>query len=97
VLFGALSHGSCIVQPTRPDFTPVELVDMVTRGGVNRLHRTSSHLASIIREAKKTRNVAHLLAGLEEIVQTKGMLKREDEEWLVNSGISVSVSAVIET
>jgi len=65
------------------------LADMIVRGGVNRLHRTTSHLAGHIREAKRDRNLMQMLAGLDEIVQNGKSLGREDEEWLAMNGISV--------
>jgi hypothetical protein len=67
---------------------------MIVRGGVNRLHRTTSHLAGHIREAKRDRNLMQMLAGLDEIVQNGKSLGREDEEWLAMNGISVFVSVL---
>lgn len=80
------------MQPTRPNFSSTELVDMISRGGVNRLHRSTSLLASDIREFRKDRNLAQLLSGLDEILQGGKMLEREDEEWLIQNRLPLTVS-----
>lgn len=82
------------MQPTRGNFSSIELVDMISRGGVNRLHRSTSLLASDIREFRKDRNLAQLLSGLDEILQGGKMLEREDEEWLVQNGLPLTVSNI---
>lgn len=83
------------MEPTRPDYPSSEVLDMIARGGVNRLHRSISHLASDIREFRKDRNTLSLLSGLDEIMQCGNMLDREDEEWLTGNGLPLSVNMKI--
>jgi hypothetical protein len=68
---------------------------MIARGGVNRLHRSTSHLTSDVREFRKDRNLLRLLSGLDEILQCGKMLDREDEEWLTGNGLPLSVNTKV--
>ena len=38
VFLGTLQHGACVIQPTRLDYSSEELIDMITRCGLNRLN-----------------------------------------------------------
>jgi hypothetical protein len=65
---------------------------MITRGGVNRLHRSTTFLSSHIKEFRKNRNLLQLLSGLDEIVPGGRMLGKEDEDWLTGNNLPLRVS-----
>jgi hypothetical protein len=89
--FGSLVHAACVVQPTRRDFSSVELGDMVRRAGANKLHATATQISAHIGDFRHDANILHSVKGLDEITHHTP-LNREDEEWLVQNRITFSVS-----
>ena len=91
-LVGSMVHAACIVQPAKRNFSSVELGDMIHRAGVNKLHTTAAQISAHIRDLKHNANLLHRIIGLDEIIHHTP-LNREDEEWLVQNRIPVSVSS----
>ena len=64
---------------------------MIHRAGVNKLHTAAAQISVHVRDMKHDANLLHRIRGLEEIVHHTP-LNREDEEWLVQNHIPLSVS-----
>ena len=89
---GSLVHAACIVQPTRGDFSTVELGDMVQRAGVNKLHTAAARISVHIGDFRHDANLLRNIRRLDEITHYTP-LNREDEEWLAQHRFTFSVSS----
>ncbi|EKM61199.1 uncharacterized protein PHACADRAFT_156415 [Phanerochaete carnosa HHB-10118-sp] len=88
-LIGWLHHGACVVQPTKIAFSSDELVDMITRCGLNRLNQFASFLAGHLKRSRHNTKLLALLQGLDEVVYSGLMLTPEEETWAYKSGIKL--------
>ncbi|TFK73056.1 acetyl-CoA synthetase-like protein [Pluteus cervinus] len=89
MLIGAIQHGTCIVQPTKPGFDSAELFDMVGRCGLNRLNQFGSYLGGHLRNSHMDPKLLHVLKSLDDVLYTGLALPVEEERWAVSSGIKL--------
>ncbi|KAL1665529.1 hypothetical protein GGF50DRAFT_52504 [Schizophyllum commune] len=87
MLIGSLQHGSCTIQPTAIAFSSDELVDMISRCGLNRLNQFAGFLVSHLRHAQADPKFHSILQGLEEILYSGMPLPQADERWALQNGI----------
>ena len=91
MLIGSLQHGSCTIQPTAIAFSSDELVDMISRCGLNRLNQFAGFLVSHLRHAQADPKFHSILQGLEEILYSGMPLPQADERWALQNGIPLIV------
>ncbi|PSR75926.1 hypothetical protein PHLCEN_2v8840 [Hermanssonia centrifuga] len=87
MLFGSIQHGSCTVQPTKIAFSSDELIDMVTRCGLNRLNQFATFLATQLRNSHHNPKLLGVLQNLDEVVYSGLMLPPDDERWAYDKEI----------
>ena len=90
-LIGFLSHGSCTIQPTLLGFSSEELLDMITRCGLNRLNQLAPFLSRHLRNSKTNPRLLQALVQLNEIASSGLALGREEEAWAFQNGINLRV------
>lgn len=86
---GTIQHGSCTIQATSQAFPTSELMDMITRCGLNRLVQFPTFLATHIRTSRKDPKLLAMLQGLDEIFYSGMLLPQDDEEWMSKHGLKV--------
>jgi hypothetical protein len=91
VFLGSLQHGSCVIQPTRINFSSDELVDMINRCGLNRLNQFAAFLSSHLRNSRIDCTLLAKLQGLDEVLYSGLPLSRDDKEWAMRNGIKLKV------
>jgi hypothetical protein len=96
-LIGSLAHGSCTIQPTSVAFSSEELLDMITRCGLNRLKQFATFLGHHLRNSKTNSKLLRALVQLDEVQSSGLALGREEEEWAVENGVNLEVSKVSAT
>ncbi|THH30086.1 hypothetical protein EUX98_g4130 [Antrodiella citrinella] len=79
MLSGAIQHGTCTVQATSQGFSSSELMDMVTRCGLNRMNQFPSFLTVHLRASRQNPKLLAMLQGLDEIFYSGMPLSQEDE------------------
>lgn len=84
---GSLTHGSCIIQPTKIAFSSDELVDMVQRCNLTRLNQFSTFLTIHLRNARQDPKLLTLLRDLDEILFAGLPLPSDEEQWAYNNGL----------
>lgn len=89
MLIGSLQHGSCTIQPTKITFSSNELVDMITRCGLNRLNQFSTFLTTHLKHARQDPKLLGLLRNLDEVLYSGLMLAPEHEAWAYANGIKL--------
>lgn len=89
MLMGFLQHGSCTVQPTQLPFSSAELLDIISRCGLNRLNQFASFLGTHLRNSRKDRALLAALKGLDELLYTGLPLAAEEEKWAYEHGILI--------
>jgi len=94
VLIGSLSHGSCTIQPTTIAFSSEELLDMITRCGLNRLKQFATFLGHHLRNSKTNPKLLQALVQLDEVLYSGLALGREEEEWAFQNGVNLQVNRV---
>ncbi|KAF7966436.1 hypothetical protein HWV62_38398 [Athelia sp. TMB] len=87
MMLGSLQHGSCTIQPTKITFSVDELLDMVIRCRMNRLHQFAAFLAINIRAARQDPKVLSVLQSLDHIVYSGLPLPQDDEAWGYSQGL----------
>ncbi|KAF9069154.1 acetyl-CoA synthetase-like protein [Rhodocollybia butyracea] len=92
VLIGSLQHGSCTIQPTTISFSTDELMEMVTRCGLNRLNQFAAFLAMKLRDSRSDPKLLSILSNLDEIIYSGMPLARDAQEWALQNGLNVTVS-----
>ena len=93
-LIGFLYHGSCTIQPTSLAFSSEELLDMITRCGLNRLNQLATFLGQHLRNSKTNPRLLQALVQLDEVHSAGLALGREEEAWALQNGIDLRVSGV---
>lgn len=91
MMLGSLQHGSCTIQPTKITFSVDELLDMVIRCRMNRLHQFAAFLAVNIRAARQDPKVLSVLQSLDHIVYSGLPLPQDDEAWGYSQGLPLYV------
>lgn len=91
VLIGSLQHGACIIQPTAIAFSSEELIDMVSRCGLNRLNQFAAFLAAHLRKSRSHVKLLSVLSGLDEVLYSGLPLPRDEEMWAYKNGIPLKV------
>jgi len=94
VLIGTLCHGSCTIQPTSIAFSSDELLDMVTRCGLNRLKQFATFLGHHLRNSKTNPKLLQALVQLDEVIYSGLALGREEEAWAFQNGVNLQVIRV---
>lgn len=87
MLSGAIQHGTCTIQATSQAFSSSELMDMITRGGLNRINQFPSFLSVHLKASRHNPKLLAMLQGLDEIFYSGMPLSQEDEEWVHRHGI----------
>ena len=87
-------HGSCTIQPTSLAFSSEELLDMVTRCGLNRLNQFASFLGHHLRNSKTNPRLLQALIQLDEIQSAGLALGREEEAWALQNGVNLRVGGI---
>ena len=93
-LIGFLYHGSCTIQPTSLAFSSEELLDMITRCGLNRINQFATFLGHHLRNSKTNPRLLQALIQLDEIHSTGLALGREEEAWAVQNDINIQVGGI---
>ena len=93
-LIGSLCHGSCTIQPTTLAFSSKELLDMITRCGLNRLKQFATFLGHHLRNSKTNPKLLQALAQLDEALYSGLALGREEEAWAFQNGINLRASSI---
>lgn len=91
VLIGSIQHGTCVIQPTTIAFSSEELVDLVTRCGLNRLNQFAAFLAVHLRRSRSDSKLLSVLCGLDEVLYSGLPLPRDEEVWAYTNGIPLKV------
>lgn len=89
MLSGALQHGTCTIQATSQAFSSSELMDMVTRCGLNRMNQFPSFLTVHLKASRQNPKLLAMLKGFDEIFYSGMPLSQDDEEWIHRHGIRV--------
>ncbi|KAF8640839.1 hypothetical protein AX17_000488 [Amanita inopinata Kibby_2008] len=89
MLIGSLQHGSCVVQPSRINFSSEELIDMIERCNLNRLNQFSTFLALHLRNSRNDCELLSKLQGLDQVLYSGLPLSRDEEEWAMKKGIKL--------
>ena len=92
MLIGSLQHGSCTIQPTKIAFSSEELVDMITRCGLNRLHQFATFLSTHLRHARHNPKLLAYLQSLDTILYSGLPLPQEDEDFAYQNKLKLVVS-----
>lgn len=92
VLMGSIQHGSCTIQPSKIGFSSEELVDMINRCDLNRLHQFATFLSVHIRHAHNNPKLLAHMQSLDTIIFSGLPLPQEDEEYAYQSGLKLMVS-----
>ena len=95
MLLGTLQHGSCTIQPSKIAFSSEELVDMIIRCDLNRLHQFASFLSTHIRHARQNPKLLAYLQSLDTVLFSGLPLPQEDEEFGYQNKLKLVVSCVI--
>ncbi|KZT30502.1 acetyl-CoA synthetase-like protein [Neolentinus lepideus HHB14362 ss-1] len=90
MLIGSLQHGSCTIQPTKISFSSEELVDMVLRCNLNRLHQFATFLGIHLRNSRLNPKLVAILRSMDQVVYSGLPLPREEEDWALNSGLRLA-------
>lgn len=90
MLLGSLQHGACTIQPTKITFSPTELIDMITRCGLNRLNQFATFLSTQLRASRNDHKLLNLLQGLDDILYSGLALPHEDEQWALQHGLRLT-------
>lgn len=93
-LTGSLYHGSCTIQPTSLAFTSEELLDMITRCGLNRLKQFATFLGHHLRASKTNPRLLQALVQLDRVGYGGIALGREEEAWALQNGINLLVNRI---
>lgn len=94
VLIGSIQHGSCTIQPSKIQFSPDELIDMVNRCSLNRLHQFGSFLSSHLRIARHSPKFLAYLKSMDTVVTTGLPLPQEDEDFAYQNNLKLLVSLI---
>ncbi|KAG2005545.1 hypothetical protein CC2G_001941 [Coprinopsis cinerea AmutBmut pab1-1] len=89
MFLGTLQHGACVIQPTRLDYSSEELIDMITRCGLNRLNAFGSWLAMHLRNSRQDAKLLSLLVSLDDVLYSGLALSRDEEQWAYKNGIKL--------
>lgn len=89
---GYFQHNSCVVQPTVLAFPSDELVDMITRCGLNRLNQFATYLTIHLKNSRRDVKLLSLLTQLDEILYTGLPLNRDEEAWAYQNHLNLRVS-----
>ncbi|THH07614.1 hypothetical protein EW145_g3248 [Phellinidium pouzarii] len=81
MLIGSIQHGSCTIQPSKINFSSDELVDMINRCNLNRLHQFATFLSVHIRYARQNPKLLVFMQSLDTILYSGLPLPQEDEEF----------------
>ncbi|TRM65683.1 hypothetical protein BD626DRAFT_485538 [Schizophyllum amplum] len=87
MLIGSLQHGSCTIQPRVIGFSSEELLDMISRCGLNRLNQFAGFLAGHLRHAQADPKFHAVLRGFDEILYSGMPLPRAEEQFALQSGL----------
>lgn len=93
MLLGSIQRGSCVVQPSKINFSSEELTDMIERCNLNRLNQFAAFLSVHLQNSRKDNKLLAKLQGLDEVLYSGLPLPRDDEEWAMKNGIKLKVSA----
>ena len=80
--------------PTTPEFSSEELLDMITRCGLNRLMQFAGFFGRHLRNAKTDPKFLQALVKLDEIQHSGLALGREEEAWAIQHDINIRVNRV---
>lgn len=89
MFIGTLQYGSCVIQPTALNFTSEELMDMIDRGGLNRLNQFATFLGNHLRASRQDSRLLSMLTTLDDVLYTGLPLPREEEQWAYKHGIKI--------
>lgn len=92
MFLGSMQHGACTIQPTKINFSPDELAQMITRCGLNRLNQFAAFLAMMIRNSRQNPKLLSLLRSLDEILYSGLQLPRDEEQFAYANGLKLKVS-----
>jgi len=84
--------GQCLVQTSKPNFDAVEFIAMVTKTGLNALFLHAPRLSKLIKMAREDRGVLKALLSIEQICYTGAALYPEEEGWIIENRLPVTVS-----
>ena len=93
MLIGSLQHGTCTIRPTVINFSSSELMDMVTRCGLNRLNQFASFLVTHLRNSRSDSKLLSTLSGLDEVLYSGLPLVHDEEVYARQNGIQLKVIA----
>ncbi|KAI5124628.1 hypothetical protein M0805_004237 [Coniferiporia weirii] len=89
MLIGSIQHGSCTIQPSKISFSSEELVDMINRCDLNRLHQFATFLSIHIRHARNNPKLLAQMQCLDTIIFSGLPLPQEDEEFAYQNGLKL--------
>lgn len=89
---GCLYTGSCLVQPSRRDFTIEELFRMVNVCGLNHMTTYGTYLTPYIQAARKDRAILKLLQEMRTVSYDGVPISVADDDWCFENGIPMIVS-----
>ena len=92
MLLGSIQNGSCVIQPSKIDFSSDELMDMIERCNLNRLNQFAAFLSNHLQNSRRDNKLLAKLQGLDEVLYSGLQLPRDDEEWAKKNGIKLKVS-----
>lgn len=95
MLTGSLQHGSSTIQPSRLDFSAKELIDMISRCGLNRLHQFATFLSLIITRAREDNVLLRHLQDLDKIVYSGLSLPQRDEKFCYLNRLKLVVTETL--
>ena len=95
VLIGSIQHGSCTIQPSVIGFSSEELVDMISRCSLNRLHQFATFLSVHLKHARQNPKLLDHLRSLDTVLFSGLPLPQEDEDYAYQSGLNLIVSSLL--
>ena len=94
VFIDSLYRGSCTIQPTSVAFSSEELLDMITRCGLNQLNQFTTFLGHHLRDSKTNPRLLQAFVQLDEVIYGGLPLGCEEETWALQNGINLRVGGV---
>lgn len=83
----------CMILSSKAEFDADELLSMIQDGGLNRLLLFGPRLSKLLGHARINTDALHALRNLRQIVYTGASPSADDETWMKEVGLPVTVSS----
>lgn len=91
-LIGSMQHGACTIQPTEIAFGGAELMAIVSRYNLNRLHMFPTPMSGLITRARSDSDLLACLKQLDTLMYTGLSLPTDEQRFAHAAGLKLFVS-----